>query len=230
MIEINLLPGSSKRAARQPRRKSSSASASAKPKVKLPSGGSQGYGLFTAASTVLSVLLVGWLWWSAGARESELNTAIEGAVRDSARYAALRAANAELIARQDTIAQKVQVIQEIDAGRYVWSHVMEEVSRAIPPYIWLTAVEADMNSPDPLHPTMKILGSAGNTLALTRFIQDLEASPFLRTVTLQTTTQIERENRKYYTFELRASAEDPPAEAIRTAPLFAQSDSLIGGD
>ena len=187
-------------------------------------------GLFIAVSTIVSVLLVGWLWWSAGSRASELNTAIEGAVRDSTRYAALRAANAELIARQDTIAQKVAVIQEIDAGRYVWSHVMEEISRAIPQYIWLTTVEADLASPDPLQPGMKILGSAGNTLALTRFIQDLEASPFLRAVTLQTTTQIEREKRKYYTFELRATAEQPPAEAIRTAPLFAASDSLIGGD
>lgn len=229
MIEINLLPGAQKKS-RKGGRRAAAAGPSLLSRVKLPQGG-DGITLFTGASVVVSVLLIGFLWWSASNRERNLEIAIEGAVRDSARYAALRAANEELIARQDTIAQKVQVIQEIDAGRFVWAHLLEEISRAVPSYTWLTAIRANASAgPNPLQPVLEIEGSAGNTLALTRFIQDLEASPFLRAVTLQTTTQTEEDGRKYYTFQLRASWEDPPAEAIRTAPLFARTDSILQGD
>ncbi len=226
MIEINLLPGSTKKARRARR----AGGPSLLSRLKLPQGGDR-IAMFTAASTVFAVLLVGFLWWSASSRQGELEVAIEGAVRDSARYAALREANAELLARQDTIAQKVQIIQEIDAGRFVWAHVLDEISRAVPAYTWLTGVQAlTTGGGDPMRPALEINGSAGNTLALTRFIQDLEASPFLRQVTLQTTTQTEEEGRKYYTFQLYAMYEEPPQEAIRTAPLFAQTDSIIEGD
>lgn len=227
MIEINLVPGAQKKARKAARRATGTSSPSKMPSIKLPEG--DRIGLFTAASTIFAILFVGFLWWSAGNRARDLEVAIEGAVRDSARYAALRAANDELRARQDTIAQKVQIIQELDAGRFVWSHVLDEISRAVPAYTWLTGIQAQASA-NPLQPVFDIRGSAGNTLALTRFIQDLEASPFLQAVTLQTTTQAEEEGRKYYTFQLRASYEEPPAEAIRTAPLFARTDSILQGD
>jgi len=228
VIEINLLPGAQKKSRKGGRRPAAGPSLASR--IKLPESGDR-ITMFTAASVVLSVLLVGFLWWSSSSRQRDLEVAIEGAVRDSARYAALRAANEELLARQDTIAQKVQIIQDIDAGRFVWAHLLEEISRAVPAYTWLTAIRAlPGSSPSSLQPVLEIDGSAGNTLALTRFIQDLEASPFLRAVTLQTTTQAEDNGRKYYTFQLRASWEDPPADAIRTAPLFTRTDSILQGD
>lgn len=228
MIEINLLPGSTKKTRKA--RRTGGGGPSLLSRLKLPQGGDR-MSMFTIASTVFAILLVGFLWWSSSNRKSELEVAIEGAVRDSTRYAALRAANAELLARQDTIAQKVQIIQQIDAGRYVWAHLLDEISRAVPAYTWLTGITTETAAGgDPLHPTLEINGSAGNTLALTRFIQDLEASPFLRAVTLQTTAQTEDQGRKYYTFSLTAAYEEPPPEVIRTAPLFAQTDSIMQGD
>lgn len=225
-INVNLKPGAAKKSARKLPQVPSVGAFSER--FKMPEFDKMM--TFIIAAWIIGPALIGLMFFTQRAKQSELDTNIAAELADSTKYAQLIAANKTLLARRDTIAMKVNVIQEIDAGRYVWSHVMEEISRAIPQYIWLTTVEADLASPDPLQPGMKILGSAGNTLALTRFIQDLEASPFLRAVTLQTTTQIEREKRKYYTFELRATAEQPPAEAIRTAPLFAASDSLIGGD
>jgi len=228
VIEINLLPGAQKKSRKGGRRPAAGPSLASR--IKLPEGGDR-ITMFTAASVVLSVLLVSFLWWSSSSRQRDLEVAIEGAVRDSARYAALRAANEELLARQDTIAQKVQIIQDIDAGRFVWAHLMDEISRAVPTYTWLTAIRAlPGSSPNSLQPALEIDGSAGNTLALTRFIQDLEASPFLRAVTLQTTAQTEENGRKYYTFQLRASWENPPADVIRTAPLFTRTDSILQGD
>ena len=198
-------------------------------KLKLPKGGDS-MTMAIAGTTVLAILLVGWLYTSTRTERQELEVAIEGAVRDSARYASLRAANEELIARQDTIAQKVAIIQEIDGGRYVWAHIFDEVSRAVPPFTWLTLVEAHASTTDERHPIIEIQGRAGNTLALTRLIEDLENSPFLGGVTLQTTQQIEESGRKFYTFTLEANYQEPPPDMIQTVPLFAPTDSIMQGD
>ena len=226
MIEINLLPGSTRKAAR---RMPSIGGAGALSKLKLPKGGDS-MTLFIAASTVLAVVLVGWLYWGARTERQELEVAIEGAVRDSARFASLRAANEELVARQDTIAQKVSIIQDIDGGRFVWAHIFDEVSRAVPPFTWLTQVQTHRATTDQRHPTVEITGRAGNTLALTRFIEELEGSPFLGRVTLRTTQQVEEQGRKFYTFTLEATYQDPPPDVIQTAPLFAPTDTIAQGD
>ncbi len=216
MIEINLLPGSPKRASKRRMR--------SLPAFNKPSTGSLSkldrMALFIVGGWVVGPALVGWLYLSSTQRMDELAVAIEGAQADSARYAQIRAANDILRARQDTIAQKLQIIQEIDASRFVWSHIMDEVSRALPPYTWLrnisyVSVDAPMNVP-----AFRIEGRTGNTFALTQFMQDLEASPFLRGVTLVTTDQIRENDKSVYSFTLDVRFEEPPPEVIQTVPLF----------
>lgn len=226
MIEINLLPGSTRKASR---RMPGIGAPGVLSKLKLPQGGDS-MTLVIAGTTVLGLLLVGWLYTSTRTERQELEISIEGAVRDSARFAAMRAANEELVARQDTIAQKVAIIQDIDSGRFVWAHIFDEISRAVPPFTWLTLVETHASTTDQHAPTVEIQGRAGNTLALTRFIEDLESSPFLGRVTLQTTQQVEVSGRKLYEFTLEVQYQVPPADLIQTAPLFAPSDSIVQGD
>jgi type IV pilus assembly protein PilN len=215
MIEINLLPGSPKRAKRKAKL--------AIPAFNKPSPGLPTFdrlGTFLIAAWVMGPVLVGWLYLGSGARIDQLAADIQGAQADSARYAEIRVANDILRARQDTIAQKLQIIQEIDASRFVWSHILDEVSRSLPEYTWLrtvTYVSADA----PLNtPTFRIEGRTGNTFALTQFMQNLEASPFVRGVTLVTTDQIVEDNKSVYSFMLDAKFEEPPPEVIQTVPLF----------
>lgn len=228
MIEINLLPGTAKRA---PRRKSS-LGLTAFNKGGGGGGGGSGspkfdrMGMLVIGGWVLGPLAVGWLFLGASARMDELSVAIEGAQADSARYAEIRAANDVLRARQDTIAQKLQIIQEIDASRYTWSHIMDEVSRALPQYTWLRNI-AYVSTDAPIHkPSFRIEGRSGNTFALTQFMQSLEASPFIRGVTLVTTNQIVEQDKTLYSFMLDAYFEEPPPEVIQTVPLFGSQEGF----
>jgi Tfp pilus assembly protein PilN len=41
------------------------------------------------------------------------------------------------------------VIAEIDSTRYAWAHVLDEVSRSMPPYTWLTGVHQTSAPPAP---------------------------------------------------------------------------------
>jgi Tfp pilus assembly protein PilN len=221
VIEINLLPGTGKRSSRK------KISLGLPTRVRSTSAPSvDRWLLFILVAWIAGPVLVGWLYLGANNRVAELDTAIEGARLDSARYAELRKANAVLQARQDTIAQKLNIIQEIDAGRYVWSHVLDEVSRALPQYTWLANV-LYLSSDAPIHmPRFTIEGRTGNTIALTQFMNNLEASPFLRGITLVTTDQVRDQDRTVYAFFLEGQFEEPSPDAIRSIPLFGTQEGF----
>jgi Tfp pilus assembly protein PilN len=219
MIEINLLPGSVKR----PRRRARLPLPTRKAKSTASSSGASpdGLRLFIMGSVVFSAVAVGWLWYSSNNRMTELNVAIEGAQRDSARYATIIAANQQLHDRQATVAEKLQIIQEIDQARYVWSHIMDEVSRALTPNTWLVNLQDISAAFGSKQPRVRLEGRAGHTYVMTQFMTNLEHSPFISGVTLINHQQIEESGRPMYAFTLELNYREPGPDAIRTVPLFA---------
>jgi Tfp pilus assembly protein PilN len=219
MIEINLMPGTAKRTRRR---------------AKLPltlkkSGGSKKSGsgmavdgpkMFVIASALVSIGAIAMLWLSASNRMKELDVAIEGAVRDSIRYATIIAANQELHDRQAKVAEKLNIIQEIDQARYVWAHVLDELSRALPAYTWLVSLSDISGEFGSKRPRLRIEGRAGHTFAMTQYMQNLESSPFLSGVTLINHQQIQEEGRNVYNFILEMSYSEGGPDNITTVPLF----------
>jgi len=234
MIEVNLLPGGKKRQAK-----------GAGFRLSLPSfgggkggrGGKQdGWMLGSAAVIALALGGIGWMFIGSGQREGRLEVAIEEAVRDSARYADLIQKTEGLRARRDSIGRKVSIIQEIDGGRYIWPHIMDEVSRALPDYTWLTQLVQIANPDgDVSLIEFRLEGRAGNNFALTRFMENLEASPFVRDVQLITSEQVSESveqgqgggQRQVHQFTLNARYEEPPTEMIETVPLFAGAGAIV---
>jgi Tfp pilus assembly protein PilN len=180
---------------------------------------------------IAAVAAAAFLYFSTSARRGELEVQIEEARADSARYADLIQQNEALLARRDSIAQRVNIIQEIDEGRYVWPHIMDEVARALPDYTWLTAV-MQVSLGDELQ--FRVDGNAGNTFALTQFMENLEASLFIRNVELVTTEQIVEQTpegdvrRAVYHFQLEAFFDRPSVELLEMVPLFDSSSEPTG--
>ena len=174
---------------------------------------------FTVAAWVIAPLLLAWMFFGTRSRNAELEAAIETAVEDSTRYAQVIAANSSLTARRDSISQKLKIIQDIDAARFIWPHLLDEISRALPEYTWLTAIAQTEGG---ARPSFQITGQTGNNMALTRFMTELEASPFVNGVRLASTNLLpnSQTNQLVYEFILEASFEEPPADAIETVPLF----------
>lgn len=215
MIEVNLNPGATRRTKSRAKR----------PSFSLPSFGGgpsvDPWLIFAILAWTAGPGLVLWLFLSTGSQKEELNLSIEQAVQDSTRYASIIKTQESLQARRDTIAQKLEMIQEIDAGRYVWPHILDEVSRALPAYTWLIAVNPMGMGDEGSLATFQVVGRTGNTFALTQFMKDLEASPFIRGVQLTTTELVKDQNeRVVHEFILLAAYEPPPAELIETVPLF----------
>jgi Tfp pilus assembly protein PilN len=213
MIEINLLPGSTKKATRRGAPRPAGAGLRSKPGLSVD----RSIVVF-AAAWVIGIGAIAWMHMSSTSRLAELEVEVAAAVRDSARYAIQRAHGDSLAAQEAAIAQKLQIIQEIDATRFVWPHILDEISNALPPFVWLNSVvsrDAALTMP-----AIQIEGFAGNVFALTRFMQQLESSPFLRGTRLISSVQTVVDERAVHTFMLHVNYQEPPADALETVPLF----------
>jgi Tfp pilus assembly protein PilN len=215
VIEVNLLPGGRKRA-------SKGGGFSLKlPKLSLGGGGGavDRYMAFFAVAAAISIGYVGYTFMGVRGDREELEVRLEEERQDSIRFAAQIAQADELTARRDLLAQRVEIIQQIDAARYTWPHVLDEVASAVPEYLWLR--EVVYQSENPL--TVRIAGRAGSTFAVTNFMRRLEASRFLRGAEMQSMLLQPSEANPadlVQVFELTAVYEPPPIQELETVPLF----------
>jgi len=218
MIEVNLLPGGKKR---RPS-KGGGGGGSFLGKLSVPSLGSLSFDVYTmlAVAVVAGVLgTLGWWYMGLSSRQEEVQVLLAQAVEDSTDYADLIARNATLAARRDSIAQKVDIIQEIDALRYVWPHLLDELARALPDYVWLTEVIQTTSVGETVN--FQVRGLAGNNNAMTLFWRQLQESPFIRGVQLVQTQQVLQPGGQLVVeFQLDCVYGRPPLEFLETIPLF----------
>jgi Tfp pilus assembly protein PilN len=136
----------------------------------------------------------------------------------------------------------------VDGDRYVWPHVLDEVTKALPAYTWLVDMglapstpAANIPAPPPAHGAKKAPAAAaadtthlplvqpavsfivnGRTVdiqAYTRFLRQLEASPWITDVTpVSAQTVIEKE-RPVTAFTIKATFKQADSAYIRTVPL-----------
>lgn len=244
MIEINLLPGSKKKT------KGGGASSinfagigqSIVARVKDP------YLIGSTAVAILAVGIVAFMFLRQGARERSLLEKEQKAVQDSTRYAAVLREKARAEAQRDTVARQLNIIRSIDNNRFVWPHLLDEISRALPPYTWLTTVAQTSlpqtaaatplpkpgDAEDPaaakkrgldtvaVEDTLKfrLVGNTIDVQALTRFMTLLEASPFVKNVNLIKLTPVIEQDKQVAEFFLEAEFQKPDSSAIRVVPVL----------
>jgi len=227
MIEINLLPGATRKA------KGRGAGFSL---GSLMGGAQMGirdpWMLGAVVGVILAIGGVGFMYTSQTASAAELSTREEQALADSARFAVVLRQRASAEAKRDSVQRQLEVIRAIDADRFIWPHVMDEVSRALPPYTWLktmsatttqgapvSGAEADTVSRTTEPPRFHITGNTVDIQALTRFMKLLEASPFIQHVQLARSEMAIVDGKEVTEFQLDAQYERPDSSAITTAPL-----------
>jgi hypothetical protein len=185
-----------------------------------PGGGpTDRYMVFFAIAASLLIGYSIWAYMGVNGEHEELTVRVEEERQDSIRFADLIERTNLLSARNDSIAQRVSIIQEIDAGRYVWPHVLDEVAAALPEYTWLR--EVMYSGTEPLQ--IRVNGRAGSIYAITNFMRRLEASRFFRAVQMDRAEQVPSDANPedlVYVFELLMTYETPPFEELETIPLF----------
>ena len=214
MIEINLHPSGGK-GAKTSRRLLS---------LRLPDSfrkdsGDGGRDVWTTIAIVVPVLVllaVGWMWFSTRSERSELDAKIAEAVEDSTRLTDLRSLSDSLIQRDSRIQERLDLVQSLDGGRYIWSHLLDEISLSLPAYTWLTLVRREASLPDL---RIQVDGLAANPLAITRFVRNLQGSPYVSEVRIMGSQQQLVENVPAQAFQLMLTYGPPPDDLIRTEPF-----------
>jgi Tfp pilus assembly protein PilN len=133
MIQVNLLPGTSSRSGDRSFDIGGMIS-------NATSGIRDKYMLAAVASVATVVLSVGVLYMTQSNLERTLTEREQAAMQDSARYKVVLAAREKAEATRDSLYQQVAIIKSIDDSRYLWPHLLEEISNALPSYTWLTLV------------------------------------------------------------------------------------------
>lgn len=138
---------------------------------------------------------------------------------------------------RDSLLAQIITIRSVDGDRYVWPHVLDEVTRAVPAYTWLvdispvaapppppqTAAQAkDKKQPIDTMPkavTFQLNGRTVDIQAYTRFLRNLEASPWITDVTPVSAQTIVEQERAVTAFTIRARYKQADSAYIRTVPL-----------
>ncbi len=215
MIAINLLPGA--------KRKRGGKGLS----FKMPDfagllGAVKEPWMIAAAAAWLLVLGMGGLYAKRSAATSALEPKLQAAKRDSIRLAGILNRRHQLELRRDSLLAEIEVIRDIDRARYVWPHILDAVTKAVPDYTWLDDLTGRTAEGDSAAATLTIQGkTAGEAQAVTRFMRNLEDSPFIEGVTLVSSAMVSDQGRDLTSFTLNAHYQVPPLTSLTTEPLAA---------
>ena len=179
---------------------------------------------------VVGLSAAGAMWFFQGRTAAALVERENIAVQDSSRFAAVVKQMHAAEAQRDSINRQIAVIRAIDGDRFVWPHVLDEVSRALPTYTWLSSVA--QSNPTAAIPAdsvgdgggspqvnLRVIGITVDVQALTIFMTQLEASPFLEGVTLAVSEVAMAEGKQVTEFTLDMAYSKPDKSEIRTVPL-----------
>jgi Tfp pilus assembly protein PilN len=222
VIEINLLPGAKKKRGgkgggfRLPDLKSLAAS------VRDP------WLIACVALWLLVAGAVGLFYLPRKAKVAGLEPQLAAAQREARRLQAVLRTKAEAEAKRDSLIAQINVIRDIDRERYIWPHIMDAVTQALPPYTWLDGMSNLAPAGDAAVPTVQVqlTGKSADIQAVTRFVRNLEESPFLANATAVSTAVVREEEHEVFTFVINVAYQQPDTAILTMQPLAA---SLVQG-
>jgi Tfp pilus assembly protein PilN len=235
MITVNLRPDLKRKRARSPFRGVLENVRGLGGKVKDP---------LLLASVASWVGVLAWLGYVAIGTTRELNALepqLEQTRAEHKRFKAFLAEKRHQETIRDSLVAQIGVIRTVDGDRYVWPHLLDEVTKALPAYTWLVDMgfaapaaalpaaaaapadaKKDTTTAEPfVSPpvTFNVNGRTVDIQAYTRFLRQLEASPWITEVTPVSAQTVVEKERPVTAFTIRATYGQADSAYIRTVPL-----------
>jgi Tfp pilus assembly protein PilN len=152
-----------------------------------------------------------------------LRPVLERARSDSVTYANILIRKRHLEQQRDSLLAEIQVIRDIDRDRYIWPHVLEAVTKSLPPFTWLDDLVSRPGESDSSGgASFQIQGkTAADAQAVTRFMRNLEETSFVQGVTLVSSAMVNEQGRDVTSFVINAHYQVPPMSILTMVPLAA---------
>ncbi len=144
---------------------------------------------------------------------------------EARRYSNLIAQKRHAERLRDSLVAELGAIREIDADRYVWPHVLEEVTKALPDYTWLVSVTSQaqvlMEADTTVAPAVQfqVEGRTSEITSYTTFLRRLAASPWLTNVVEGPATTVVEDEKAIRAFSVTATFRSADSAFIRTIPV-----------
>jgi len=146
---------------------------SAKKKITFPIA--QQVPVACGAILVVGVLGVGWRYWSLGRDAARLTSDIAKAEKEKASLKSIIAQVESFEQQKSELQQRVELIEQLRKDQTGPVHMLHEISRSLPPMLWLTQLKQTPNSSEVL------IEVRSNTLtSISDFVASLEASGYFQ--------------------------------------------------
>ena len=172
------------------------------------------------------------------ARAAAADSRLEAVRAEKRRYDIVIAQKRQAEKVRDSLVYEINVIRDIDADRYIWPHVLDQATKALPPYTWITRVAAAGSLVQPgtaapgAQPLLLTEDSAGvstvriniegrtvDIQAYTTFLRQLAASPWFTEVTPASSQTVIEADRPVTSFNVTVRYRIADSVYIRTVPL-----------
>ncbi len=215
-IEINLLPGARKKAGGAGLSLPDFSQVVARVKDPLLVG--------ALAAWVVGLSLMGWMWYTQTSALSAMEPRLLDAQNSARRFGQIIAQKERQTSLRDSLVVELDAIREIDGDRFVWPHIMEEITKALPEFTWIVALDGvtvqdqvlDDGSVIPAPVQFTIDGRTSNIQSYTRFMTRLEDSPWFRNVGSTGTNTVVENERTVRAFQITGTYQVADSAFIRT--------------
>jgi type IV pilus assembly protein PilN len=204
MIRINLLATDRKTDGKKAKASSAGASSGG-------GGGLQTAYLFLGLFSALAVALCAAGWWIKDLQIKELDAQIQVATKRQAELQAIKKQVEDFQAKERLLTEKVNLIERLRSEQANGVHMVDEISRALPDFVWLTGM-------DQAGAQIKFQGQSNSLASVADFIMNLQKSGgWFPRVELDSST----EQNSVVTFQVTANFENPEVAAKARAAAAA---------
>jgi type IV pilus assembly protein PilN len=163
---------------------------------------------------VLAGLFVGWRYWSLTRQSNALDAEISAAQQETTRLQSVIQQVQQFEQRKAQLQQRVVLIEQLRSGQTGPVHMLDQVSRALPPMLWLTELKQAGDD-------VTIDGRTTVLTSLTDFVTNLEASGYFKKsidIVNTTTEPGSAQAPEMIKFTIKASFQQPGARPAVATP------------
>lgn len=167
---------------------------------------------------IATLVTIGW-WYLALSRESAtVDADIVAAQQETTRLRGILQQVQQFEAQRGQLEQRVTLIEQLRKGQTGPVHMLDQISRALPPMLWLTEVKQTDKTPNEVF----IEGRSTTLTGVSDFVKNLEESGYFKRsidIVSSTTEPIPQPPGDLIKFQLRAQFQPPePPKAPAGAP------------
>ena len=184
--------------------------------------------LGVAGSWAVGLLVVGFLYVTQTARLGALESRHTEIEAEARRFRALMVQKRRAEELRDSLVTELNAIRSIDADRYIWPHIFEEISKALPDFTWLVGIDhlapstAATAVTDSVSPPVRfqVDGRTSDISAYTRFVRQLTNSPWIGNVEFGPAQSVIEDDRPITAFTITVTFRQADSAFIRTVPVL----------